>query len=216
LFLLSAEVDAALGLLLLRESQPLNVYATDAVRQILMADNSVFQVLCRQSDQVTWMRVVPGVSFPLADSGIRCFPVSTEGGFPGFVSPERAAQFDPAEAVLGTILGHGGQRVGLFPGAARVTPEFLALLKSCQLVFFDGTFWADDELIRLQGSGKTARQMGHQPVQDTLLALADIEARKVFIHINNTNPILDEGSEEYRRVREGGWEISFDGMNLTL
>jgi pyrroloquinoline quinone biosynthesis protein B len=216
LVLLSAEVDAALGLLLLRESQPLNLYATDAVRQILMADNSVFQVLCRQSDQVTWMRVVPGISFSLADSGIRCLPVSTEGGFPGFVSKERAAQFDPAEAVLGTVLEHGGQRVGLFPGAARVTPEFLALLKTCHLVFFDGTFWADDELIRLQGSGKTARQMGHQPVQDTLLALADIEARKVFIHINNTNPILDEGSEEYRHVREAGWEISFDGMNLTL
>ena len=213
---MSAEVDAALGLLLLRESQPLNVYATDAVRRILMEDNSLFQVLCRQPDQVTWMRVIPGVCFALADSGIRCLPVPTDGGFPGFVSKDRAAQLDSAEAVLGTIVEHGEQRVGVFPGVARVTPEFLALLKTCDLVFFDGTFWADDELIRLQGQGKTARQMGHQPVQDTLLALAEVEARKVFIHINNTNPILDEDSKEYRRVRDAGWEISFDGMSLTL
>lgn len=216
LILLSAEVDAALGLLLLRESQPLNVYATDAVRQILMADNSLFQVLRRQSDQVTWIRVIPGVGFPLDDTTIRCRPLSTEGGFPGFVSEERAAQFDPAEAVLGMVLEEGGRRAGLFPGAARIQPEFLEVLNTCDVVFFDGTFWSDDELIRLQGSGKTARQMGHQPVKETLPALADIKARKIFIHINNTNPILDESGEEYHEVRDAGWEISFDGMELTL
>lgn len=216
LLLLSAEVDAALGLLFLRESQPLSVYATDAVRQILTADNSLFQVLRRQADQVTWIRVVPGVCFPLGDGGIRCHPLSTEGGFPGFVSEERAAQFDPAEAVLGMVLEGGGRRLGLFPGVARIQPDFLALLRTCDVVFFDGTFWSDDELIRLQGSGKTARQMGHQPVKDTLPALADIEARKVFIHINNTNPILDESSDQYQQVRDAGWEISFDGMDFTL
>ncbi|HEX4170694.1 MAG TPA: pyrroloquinoline quinone biosynthesis protein PqqB [Bryobacteraceae bacterium] len=216
LILLSAEVDAALGLLLLRESQPLTVYATDAVRHILTDDNSFFQVLRRQTDQVTWIRVQTGVSFALADSAIQCLPVSTEGGFPGFVSEERTAQFDSAEAVLGIVLEHGGRRVGLFPGVSRVQPDLLAILRTCDLVFFDGTFWSDDELIRLQGSGKTARQMGHQPVRETLPALAGIKARKVFIHINNTNPILDEGSEEYQRVRDAGWETGFDGMDLVL
>jgi pyrroloquinoline quinone biosynthesis protein B len=92
----------------------------------------------------------------------------------------------------------------------------LDALRNCDLVFFDGTFWSDDELIRLQGRGKTARQMGHQPVRDTLQALTEIEARKVFIHINNTNPILDQDSEEFQQVREAGWEVSFDGMELIV
>jgi pyrroloquinoline quinone biosynthesis protein B len=216
LVLFSAEVDAALGLLLLRESQPLTVYATDAVRQILTADNSVFQVLRRQPNQVTWVRVLPGVPFTLPDSGIQCLPVSTDGSFPGFVSEKRAAQFDRAEAVLGMVFEDQGRRVALFPGASRVQPDLLAVFRTCDVVFFDGTFWSDDELIRLQGSGKTAQQMGHMPVEDTLAALAGIEARKIFIHINNTNPMLDEDSEEYRRVRDAGWEISVDGMDLIL
>ncbi|HEX4772913.1 MAG TPA: pyrroloquinoline quinone biosynthesis protein PqqB [Bryobacteraceae bacterium] len=216
LILLSAEVDAALGLLLLRESQPLTVYATDAVRQILTADNTLFQVLRRQSDQVTWVRMSPGAPFMLSDSSIQCLPISAEGGFPGFVSEARAAQFDPAEAVFGLVLEHAGRRVALVPGAPRIQPDLLAILRTCDLVFFDGTFWSDDELIRLQGTGKTARQMGHQPVEDTLRDLADIPGRKIFLHINNTNPILDEDSEEYRRVRDAGWEIAFDGMDLML
>ena len=216
LVLFSAEVDAALGLLLLRESQPLTVYATDAVWQILIGDNSLFQVLRRQADQVTWIRVLPGVPLTLADSGIECLPVSTKGCFPGFVAEGRTARFDPAEAVLGMVLEHGGRRVALFPAVSRVEPDLLELLRTCDVVFFDGTFWSDDELIRLNGSGKTARQMGHQPVEDTLRALAEIEARKIFIHINNTNPILDEGSEEYREIQDAGWDVSFDGMDLIV
>jgi pyrroloquinoline quinone biosynthesis protein B len=216
LVLFSAEVDAALGLLLLRESQPLSVYATDAVRQILTADNSMFQVLRRQPNQVTWVRVLPGVPFTLPNSGIQCLPVSTDGSFPGFVSEKRAARFDRAEAVLGMVFEDQGRRVALFPGASRVQPDLLDVFRTCDVVFFDGTFWSDDELIRLQGSGKTAQQMGHMPVEDTLAALAGIEARKIFIHINNTNPMLDEDSEESRRVRDAGWEISVDGMDLIL
>jgi pyrroloquinoline quinone biosynthesis protein B len=212
----SAEVDAALGLLLLRESQPFTVYATNAVRQILISDNSLFQVLRRQADQVRWISVLPGVPFALGDSGIECLPVSTDGGFPGFVSEVRVNDFEPAEAVLGMFLEHSGRRVALFPGASRVRPEWLEQFKTCDVVFFDGTFWSEDELIRLQGSGKTARQMGHQPVADSLRALAGIKARKIFIHINNTNPMLDEDSEEFRKVRDAGWEIAFDGMDLVL
>jgi pyrroloquinoline quinone biosynthesis protein B len=160
--------------------------------------------------------VLPGVAFALANSGIQCTPVSTEGGYPGFVAQERAAQFDRAQAVLGMIFESNGKRLAIFPGASQVPPDLLELLKTCEVVFFDGTFWSDNELIRLQGSGKTARQMGHLPVEETLVALADVKGRKIFIHINNTNPILDEDSDEWRRVQDAGWEISFDGMDLTL
>ena len=89
-------------------------------------------------------------------------------------------------------------------------------MKACDVIFFDGTFWLDEELIRLQGGGKTARQMGHQPVSETLGLLAEISSRKIFIHINNTNPILDEESDEFKQVRDAGWEVAFDGMDVVL
>jgi pyrroloquinoline quinone biosynthesis protein B len=212
----SAEIDAALGLLLLRESQPLRIYATKAIRQILSMDNSLFQVLRRQANQVEWIDVRPGVAFALGDSGIQCIPISTEGCFPGFVSEHRAEQLEAAEAVLGIVLEHLGRRVALFPAVPWVRSDWLEILRTCDVVFFDGTFWSNDELFRLNGSGKTAREMGHQPVQDTLSLLAEVEARKIFIHINNTNPILDEDSEEFRRACDAGWEIGRDGMDVIL
>jgi pyrroloquinoline quinone biosynthesis protein B len=88
------------------------------------------------------------------------------------------------------------------------------------LLLFDGTFWSDDELIRVQGSGQTARQMGHLPVGPpggSLHVLAGLRRpRKIFVHINNTNPMLDESSAEYRTVREAGWEIAEDGWQFEL
>jgi pyrroloquinoline quinone biosynthesis protein B len=212
----SAEVDAALGLLLLRESQPLTVYATDGVHHILTSDNSMFQVLRRQADQVRWLTLSSGTAFPLDASGMVCLPLTTCGCFPGFVPEHRAAHLDSRDAVLGFFFSQGPRRVAFFPGVLDLKPEWVEQMKLCDVVFLDGTFWSDDELIRLQGHGKTARQMGHQPVSDTLRALAEISARKVFIHINNTNPILDEESDEFRQVRDAGWEVAFDGMDLLV
>ncbi len=212
----SAELDAALGLLLLRESQPLTVYATDSVRELLTEDNAIFGVLRRQTDQVRWVAAQPGVPFLLGTSGIECLAVSADGGFPGFVPQRRAAQLPESEAVLGLFLSHNSKRLAFFPGAAQVRPEWFEQMKTCDLILFDGTFWSDDELIASQGDSKTARQMGHHPVSETLSALGSLAARKVFIHINNTNPILDEESEEYRFTRDAGWEIAFDGMDLSL
>jgi pyrroloquinoline quinone biosynthesis protein B len=216
LILPSAEVDAALGLLLLRESQPLTVYASNAVRQILTRDNSLFGVLRRQADQVRWLTLSSGTSLPLGASGIECLPVSTSGGFPGFVAEETVAGLNPADAVLGFFFSHRNRRFALFPGVLHLKPEWLEQMKTCDLLFFDGTFWSDDELIRLQGSGKTARQMGHQPVSETLRVLSEIKIRKIFIHLNNTNPILDEESPEFQQVRDAGWEVAFDGMDVVL
>jgi len=87
-------------------------------------------------------------------------------------------------------------------------------------LLFDGTFWSDDELIQIQDSGQTARQMGHVPVsseQGSLHLLAGLKRpRKVFVHINNTNPMLDESGPESRQVREAGWEIAEDGWHIEL
>ena len=113
LILSSAEVDAALGLLLLRESQPLKVYASDGVRNILTCDNSMFQVLRRQVDQVRWLRLCSGDSVLLDASGIACLPVSTGGGYPGFVAADRAASLEFSGCGVRLFL-FAGQSQGCF------------------------------------------------------------------------------------------------------
>jgi pyrroloquinoline quinone biosynthesis protein B len=223
--LLSAELDAAMGLLLLRESQPFAVYATDAVRKLLVEDNNMFGVLRRKADQVQWRGLNPGNSVDLCSvdhrrSGITCMPVSAGGTFPGHIASSRAAEFPVDEATLGLYLSHGTKRVALFPSAASVSPEWLEPMEDCDAVLFDGTFWSDDELIRVQGAGKTAAQMGHLAISGQGGTLAQFsklkKPRKIFIHINNTNPMLDLDSPEYRQICDAGWELAVDGMELEL
>jgi pyrroloquinoline quinone biosynthesis protein B len=88
------------------------------------------------------------------------------------------------------------------------------------VLLFDGTFWSDDELIRIQGSGQTALQMGHVAVsgaEGSLQQLAAVKRpRKIYMHINNTNPMLNEAAPEYRQVRDAGWEIAEDGCRFEL
>jgi pyrroloquinoline quinone biosynthesis protein B len=220
-----AELDAALGLLLLRESQPLNVYATAAVRKLLVEDNSVFGVLRRQPDQVRWHDAIPENPFSLDSigglpTGISCTPISTHGSFPGHVAPERASVLKDAEAVVGLVIEHRGKRLAFFPGVLSLSGDLLERFEDSDVLFFDGTFWSDDELIRIQGEGKTAREMGHLPVGDaegTLQLLSSLKRpRKIFIHINNTNPMLDESSVEHRRILDAGWELATDGMEIEL
>lgn len=223
--LLSAELDAAMGLLLLRESQPFAVYATDAVRRLLVEDNNMFGVLRRRAEQVQWRALNPGTPVELCatdqtPSGITCTPVSAGGGCPGHVSSNRAAELPADEATLGLYLSHGTKRIALFPSAASVSLQWLEAMEDCDVVLFDGTFWSDDELIRIQGSGKTAAQMGHLAISGKDGTLAQFsklkKSRKIFIHINNTNPMLDLDSPEYRQICDAGWELAVDGMELEL
>ena len=221
----SAEVDAALGVLLLRESQPLQIYATPAVRQLLVEDNNLFAVLRRQPDQVLWRDIFPDQPFALTSregvsSGIRCTPVSSGGAFPGHVPPERAEQLNSDEAVLGFFFEHQSRKLAFFPGALHIAADQLEQISGCDAVLFDGTFWSDDELLRLQGQGKTARQMGHLPIGGpggTLEQFSGVtRPRKIFIHINNSNPMLDEQSTEHQKALDASWEIAFDGMEIEL
>ncbi len=223
--LTSAELDAALGLLLLRESQPFVVYATESVRQLLLEDNDVFNVLRRRPDQVEWRCMALNESFELQrrnrePTGIRCTAISAGGGFPGHVPPERRNVLKVSEAVVGLVFEHNSKRMAFLPGAPAISPEWMMELSGCDLMLVDGTFWSDDELLRVQGGAKTARQMGHLPVGGTggtTEALSSLtRPRKVFIHINNTNPMLDEASAEHGEMRAAGWELAFDGMDLSL
>lgn len=215
-----AELDQVLGLLLLRESQTLRVYATSAVRRILLEDNSMFGMLQRYPGQVSWCDVLPGEPLEI-DPRIRCTPLAVPGGYPFYVGKSRLEQSRAGQAVLALLLESSeGGKLAYFPGAPRVEEAWLPLMEQSDVLLFDGTFWTDDELIEVQGSGRTARQMGHLPVSGAGGALDRLarlrHPRKLFIHVNNTNPMLDEESPAYRQVRDAGWDVARDDMEFAL
>jgi pyrroloquinoline quinone biosynthesis protein B len=222
----SGDLDHVLGLLLLRELQPLRIYAPPSIRRILREDNDMFAMLNRVSDQALWTDIVPAAPFSLvcADGngcGLKCETLPLSSHYPAYVADDRAAQLAPGEALQGTIIEDGsGKRLAFMPAVSHVGDDLLEQLESIDLLFFDGTFWSDDELIRIQGRGQTAREMGHIPVssaQGSLRRLAELRRpRKVFLHINNTNPMLDESSDQYRQIQTAGWELAEDGWNIQL
>ncbi|MGB8986078.1 MAG: pyrroloquinoline quinone biosynthesis protein PqqB [Candidatus Sulfotelmatobacter sp.] len=221
--LANADIDHVLGLLLLRELQPLRIHTTASVRQILREDNSMFGMLSRIPDQTVWTDFQPGKEFSLRnshgeDSGLLCRARSLATHYPAYVSADRQSQLSPSEASLGFFVhSKSGARLAYMPAVPQVDDALLAELDACDLLLFDGTFWSDDELIRLQGGGQTAQQMGHIAVEETLVKLAGVRRpRKIFLHINNTNPMLDEASPQYRQVRGAGWEIAEDGWQFNL
>jgi pyrroloquinoline quinone biosynthesis protein B len=138
--------------------------------------------------------------------------------YPAYVTAARQSQLALGEASLGFIVAApSGPRFAYMPAVPDLDDRLLDQLDACDVLLFDGTFWSDDELIRVQGGGQTARQMGHIPVEETLVKLAGVRRpRKIFLHINNTNPMLNEASPEHRAVRDAGWEIAEDGWQFTL
>ena len=224
--LANADLDHVLGLLLLRELQPLRVYTTGSIRRILTEDNSMFAMLQRAPDQLTWSNFVPGTGFPLhtfagEDSSLRCRAICLGAHYPAYVSPSRRSELNPGEASLGLIIETPlGKRLAYMPAVPQINDALTEELDSADVLLFDGTFWSDDELIRIQGSGQTAQQVGHIPVsspEGSLNKLAGLRRpRKIYVHINNTNPMLNEAGSEYRQVRKAGWEIAEDGWQFDL
>jgi len=224
--LANADLDHVLGLLLLRELQPLRVHATGSVRRILCEDNSMFAMLQRVPGQIAWTGFTPGTPFPLCDpagkpSGLHCRALPLGTHYPAYVSPQRQSELVSGEASLGLMLeSPSGKRLAYMPAVPQIDDALLQEFDSADVLLFDGTFWSNDELIRTQGSGQTAQQMGHVAVSSAAGSLSRLAGlrrpRKIYVHINNTNPMLDEAGPEYRRVRESGWEIAEDGWQFDL
>jgi pyrroloquinoline quinone biosynthesis protein B len=224
--LTGGDIDQIAGLLSLRELQPFRVYCTASIRRILREDNSMFAMLNRAPEQVSWTEIGSDESFSLltvagGDLGIGCTVFSLGKRYPAYVSRERADSLKPEEALLGVMLTTStGKRFAYMPAIPSVDDSLLRRLEDADLLLFDGTFWSDDELIRVQGSGSTAREMGHIPVSGadgSLRKLAGLRhPRKIFVHVNNTNPMLNESGPEYAEVRAAGWEVAEDGWSLNL
>lgn len=211
--LTDAELDHTLGLLLLREGTGIEVHATATVHETLRGGTSLLQTLGAYTD-VEWRPVVTGTEVALADGlSYTAFSVPTN----------KRARFETGEGedgVVGYRISDGNRVLVYVPGAQGLTPSVRAHLEVCTCLLFDGTCWQDDEMIRLGVASRTSRDMGHMPISGESgslkqLAMLPIE-RKIYIHINNTNPILIEDSPERRTVEEHGMEVAFDGLELEI
>ncbi len=227
ILLTSADVDCVMGLLHLREFHPLHIYSTMSVRRILTEENSMFQVLTRSNPPVRWEtlpldRLIPLVppSAPGAKDGFFCKAVPLLGGFPDYMSDSLKGSFPAEEAVIGLQLVHKEKKFFYAPSVPGLGEDWQRSVDECDLALLDGTFWKDDELIQTKRSRRTARDMGHLPLWGESGMLRRPfrlgKTKRVIIHINNTNPVLNEESPEHRAVREAGWEIAYDGMEFNL
>jgi pyrroloquinoline quinone biosynthesis protein B len=225
--LTNADLDHILGLLLMRESQPLHVYATASVRRILTEDNTMFRMLDQKRGQVKWTDILPEEPFELVSidgtrSGLVCTPFPTHAKYPIYVEESRAASLSASDSVLALVIEdmRTYKKIAYLPGIAALDETWLKRLGDCDLVFCDGTFWTDDELQKLSGNPRTSREMGHIPMsgsEGSIELLSQLKRpRKVFTHINNTNPVLNEAGSEYQTVRTHGIEVGQDGMEFDL
>jgi pyrroloquinoline quinone biosynthesis protein B len=225
--LTSADTDCVLGLLHLREFQPLHIYSTRSVRRILTEENTLFKTLERSAPPVRWdllpldrPTAIPGRDNFGSETSLCCRAVPLHGEFPDYVSERLRTSLPREEAVIGLELTQGGKRLFYAPTLPGHGEEWKLRVAESQLALVDGTFWTDNELIDVRGSGKTAREIGHVPLSGPSGLLEQLQGvrntRRVLIHLNNTNPALDEESAAYRALCEAGWEVAYDGMEFEL
>ncbi|MFL4985869.1 MAG: pyrroloquinoline quinone biosynthesis protein PqqB [Xanthobacteraceae bacterium] len=213
--LTGAEIDQIAGLLTLRERQGFALFGT-AETLALIAENPIFAVLA--PDLVRRRAVALDEPFALP-GGIEARLFAVPGKMPLYREGKSPPTAVETEVNVGVELRLGGARLAYVPGAAAVPPSLKERLARADVVLFDGTLFVDDEMIRSGTGEKTGRRMGHMPIDGpdgSLAALADLEARRVYIHVNNTNPILVDGSPERRRVVAAGWAVAEDGMEIAV
>ena len=226
-FLPSADVDSVIGLLHLREFQTFFVFSAAAVQRILKKENKIFSVLDRADPPVQWQLLSSKgrLGCHLSESpgeapAFVCVTMPLGGDYPDYVSEDARRNLSPDEASLGFTFEQKGKSVFIAPSLSGRNPEWTKAAASSDLVLIDGTFWSDDELIKTGRSKKTARDIGHLPLSGSNGLLeqfpANAKGRKILVHINNTNPILDEDSPEHRAVLDAGFEIAYDGMEFEL
>lgn len=213
--LTGGEIDQVTGLLSLREREPFTIYATEPTLSAL-ADNTIFDALA--ADVVARRIVQPGQPVDLP-GGLSAEMFLVPGKVPLYLEGDNPDTASETLANIGLEVALGATRIAYVPGAAAVTPEMMERLARADAIFFDGTLFHDDEMIACGAGPKTGRRMGHMPVggpDGSLAALSSIAGRRILVHINNTNPILVEGSTERAQVERAGWEVGEDGMEIVI
>lgn len=212
--LINAEIDGIAGLLSLREGHPFTLFAPHAI-QTELRQNPVFDVLT--ADSVQRRDVVP-------DNPLDCgfgltLTVLPMPGKPPLYREAHDSEAPPGEPVYAALMESAGHRILVAPACASVDATVRDLAGRCDVLLFDGTVFTDDELITAGVGRKTGRRMGHVPLSGpdgALAALSGVPARRILLHVNNTNPVLIAGSPERRHVEAAGWEVAYDGMEVTL
>jgi pyrroloquinoline quinone biosynthesis protein B len=213
--LTGAEVDQTAGLLTLRERQQFALFATAATLEALEA-NPIFGVLA--AGVVTRKCIALDQPFALP-GGLQAELFAVPGKVALYLEGDDPALSAVTGVNVGVELVGGTRRLLYLPGAAGVTAAVLQRLARADVVLFDGTLFADDEMIASSTGTKTGRRMGHMPLDGsngTIALLGQLTARRILTHINNTNPILIAGSVERRQVEAAGFEIAEDGMEIVL
>jgi len=213
--LTNGDVDHVDGLITLRERSPLTVYATAQISAVLDA-NPIFGVLAK--DVVERRTVQLDKPFAIDEATIEFF--GAPGKVPLYLETEDLKIGDTSGDTVGVDIRKDGRRLVYIPGCAVVNDDVLQRVDGADVLLFDGTVFQDDEM-RMAGVGeKTGRRMGHVPLSGeggSMTAFDGVKVgRKIYIHINNTNPILIAGSPERREVEAHGWEVSEDGLEVTV
>ena len=218
-FLTNGDVDHIAGLLSLRERQRLTLFATEATLHIIRS-NPIFRVL--DPAFVTMETLRPEIEVETG-FGLRLRPFAVPGKVPLHQEEGEVEIGLKGEATLGfEVEATQGRRRRLvyIPGTARVSVDIVARVEGADLLIFDGTTFTDDEMVRQGLSQKTAWRMGHVAIaggDGSLAAFAQARiGRKIYTHINNSNPVLVAGSPERAAVEAAGWEIAHDGMEIAL
>ncbi|MBI4923550.1 MAG: pyrroloquinoline quinone biosynthesis protein PqqB [Devosia nanyangense] len=216
--LTNGEVDALAGLLSLREGAAFGLYAHRRVLDIL-DDNPIFNVL--RADLVPRRAIDVGAAFePTLPGGQVSGLVVEPFAVPGKIALYLEAADSNAEGdTIGLVIRDTARtrKLVFLAACAEVTPAIAARLEGADLVFFDGTLWRDDEMITAGLGQKTGQRMGHISMREAIPALAGLDiGRRVFLHINNSNPALRPDSPERREAAHAGWIVPADGMEITL
>jgi pyrroloquinoline quinone biosynthesis protein B len=213
--LTDAELDHTLGLVLLREGRALELHATRAAYATLRYGTGLVAMLERYC-RVDWRPVIPGEEVPLAGGlSYRAFDVPTtkRARFEGGTEPGQVVGYRLTD-------GLSGRAAVYLPGMQQLTAAVRRELDDCACLLVDGTCWHDDELIRLGLADKTAGEMGHLAIAGPHGSLAQLAAlpieRKVYIHVNNTNPILLDDAPERRMISDRGMEVAVDGLEVKV
>jgi pyrroloquinoline quinone biosynthesis protein B len=226
ILLTSADVDCVMGLLHLREFQPLHVFCTLAVKRILTEENSMFRVLNRSNPPVHWeilsdriVALVPA-SGPGKKDGLFAKAIPFSANVPDYVSDSLRKALSLDEAVIGVQLFHKENKLFFAPALPQADDNCRHVVEESDIALLDGTFWTDNELILAKRGNKSAREMGHIALSGEHGLLRQNfrigKTRKILIHLNNTNPVLNEDGPENRAVRDAGFEIAYDGMEFEL
>jgi pyrroloquinoline quinone biosynthesis protein B len=219
--LMDAQIDHTTGLLMLREGRPLEIYCTDMAREDLSTGNPLFKILGHYCG-VNWHQIPTqhGNNFPVLGAEALSFTaIPLKSNAPPY-SPHRDNPHEGDNIGMRIADPRSGKVLFYAPGLGEIEAHLKPYLEEADVLMVDGTFWTDEEMIRLGLSKKHARDIGHLPQSGTggmIEVLKPLKAsRKILIHINNTNPILDEDSAERRQLASAGIEVAYDGMEVRI